>query len=278
MEYINQFKLIQEIVKGQKPDSRKLLAEIDRERVMSTIQRSKGGLPAPFICSNEPKEEENFAQIPGADKRKLLKICKKIRESPEKQLAKLLELKKRYPNVPAIYNYIGIAYACSNQSEKYYNTIIETIKKFPHYLFGKTALAEYYLKNNEHKKIPKIFDNKFEIYMHFPSSVKIFHTSEVRAFYSFIGTYYARANKQARALLCYSILEGIDPNHLATRQLGDEIIQHEIEKFRRKVLKVLPEEEFIKLRKRISEKDWQKWEKEITKDSNTGKLDFLIKM
>ena len=45
----------------------------------------------------------------------------------------------------------------------------------------------------------------------------------------------------------------------------------------KKAIEILPEEEFIKLRKWIAEKDWQKWDREIIKDSNAGKLDFLIK-
>ena len=38
----------------------------------------------------------------------------------------------------------------------------------------------------------------------------------------------------------------------------------------------LPENEYKKLRKWFSEKDWQKWDKEIERDSKSGKLDFLI--
>ncbi len=39
----------------------------------------------------------------------------------------------------------------------------------------------------------------------------------------------------------------------------------------------LPEEEFAKLRHWFSEKDWQKWDRQIEVDSESGKLDFLIK-
>jgi hypothetical protein len=39
----------------------------------------------------------------------------------------------------------------------------------------------------------------------------------------------------------------------------------------------LPEEEFIRIRQWFSEKDWQEWDKQIAQDSESGKLDFLIK-
>jgi hypothetical protein len=38
----------------------------------------------------------------------------------------------------------------------------------------------------------------------------------------------------------------------------------------------LPEQEYISLRNWFSEKDWEKWDREIIEDSDAGKLDFLI--
>lgn len=38
----------------------------------------------------------------------------------------------------------------------------------------------------------------------------------------------------------------------------------------------LPENEFAQLREWFSEKDWEKWDRQIEKDSKSGKLDFLI--
>jgi len=38
----------------------------------------------------------------------------------------------------------------------------------------------------------------------------------------------------------------------------------------------LSKEEFTLLRKWFSEKDWEKWDKQIEKDSKIGKLDSLV--
>ena len=38
----------------------------------------------------------------------------------------------------------------------------------------------------------------------------------------------------------------------------------------------LPQQEYIKLVKWFSEQDWKTWDKEIIKDSQQGKLDFLL--
>lgn len=38
----------------------------------------------------------------------------------------------------------------------------------------------------------------------------------------------------------------------------------------------LPQEEYIRLRQWFSERDWERWDKQIEADSETGKLDFLV--
>mgnify|MGYP001328454569 CR=1 FL=1 len=39
----------------------------------------------------------------------------------------------------------------------------------------------------------------------------------------------------------------------------------------------LSEEEYSQLREWFSERDWEKWDKQIEANSKSGKLDFLIK-
>jgi hypothetical protein len=38
----------------------------------------------------------------------------------------------------------------------------------------------------------------------------------------------------------------------------------------------LPYQEYIRLRQWFSERDWEKWDRQIEADSELGKLDFLI--
>ena len=39
----------------------------------------------------------------------------------------------------------------------------------------------------------------------------------------------------------------------------------------------LPEKQFVELRHWFSEKDWQKWDRQIEADTESGKLDFLVR-
>ena len=42
-------------------------------------------------------------------------------------------------------------------------------------------------------------------------------------------------------------------------------------------IEALPEEEFTELVRWLSEKDWERWDKEIEADSEARKLDFLVR-
>ena len=123
-----------------------------------------------------------------------------------------------------------------NNCGRYYNAVQDTFKKFPNYLFGKVALAEYYINYGEHQKVPKVLNHKFQIHMHYPPSVKVFHLSEVRSFHAIVGRYYLRANKINRALFCYCILADMELEHPGTKQLGDEIVFRELGDLRKKIL------------------------------------------
>lgn len=45
----------------------------------------------------------------------------------------------------------------------------------------------------------------------------------------------------------------------------------------KEAIETLPEKDYIQLRQWFSEKDWEKWDKQILVDSEAGKLDYLIK-
>lgn len=42
-------------------------------------------------------------------------------------------------------------------------------------------------------------------------------------------------------------------------------------------ISALPQESYSQLRQWFSERDWEQWDQEIAADSNSGKLDFLVR-
>jgi tetratricopeptide (TPR) repeat protein len=237
MSYINTFKLIQCLIERKTPDVKSFLEEVDEDKIIASLKKSKDGLPQPFQWTDEPVEEENFAKLSVAEKRKINKIFQRIKTEPIKQIPILLRLRKKHPNLPVLYNYLGIAYQLSQQLDKYEEIIHDTVKLFPDYLFGKVTLADYYFDRNNHKEVRKVFNNKLEIHHHFPASRTIYHISEVRSFYATIGTLHARSGNMSRAIFCYLLIQRIDPDHPLSQELGGEILLKEIAKIRKKMTK-----------------------------------------
>ncbi len=112
--------------------------------------------------------------------------------------------------------------------KKYYKILIETIEKFPDYIFGKIALSEYYLNHNRYKEISKILDNKFEITQHFTTDTEIYHISAVRGFYYITGRYFLNIGDIEMAYRSYFLLSDINIDHETTEILGQEIIAYEL--------------------------------------------------
>jgi len=207
--YLNQFELIRALQEGGAAvNFGKLLSTVNRQEVLSKVSKSTtdSNYSARILITEDAVEEENWSKMNRKDKDRIIQLFSKLRKSPEDVVEELQAFKRKYPNVPAIYNYLSICYQLTKQKEKYSAIVFDTVEKFPHYLFGKTALSEYYLNYGNYKKIPALFENKFEIVQHFPPGAAVFHISAVKSFYYVIGRYFVKARKIEMAYKSYFLL------------------------------------------------------------------------
>jgi len=200
MSYFNREMLLDTFTAQDRGERRKLMAQVDRERIEQDILNDGVCEFVPFECTYEQVEEENFAKMAESDQDLLNQIFEWVQGShveARRGLKYLHKLKKKYPRVPVIYNFIGVAYQTLGKEIKRHHVIKDTCKKFPNYVFGKISLAEYQLSAGHHEAIPEIFNHKLQLYMHYPNAGEnpIFHGVEVQSFYTVMGRYYAR-NKQ----------------------------------------------------------------------------------
>jgi len=241
MNYINQFELIKAILdhKSGYLDYKALISTVNRDQIMKRIEKTNPELKGigSFFITEEPIEEENWSKLPKRDKKRILRLNEKIKKSEDLAIVikDLLGYKLKYPDVPTIYNYLGIAYERASKQKNYLRVLIETRKKFPDYIFGKISLAEYYLSANRYKKIPALLDNKFEITQHFPTGTEAFHISAVRGFYYITGWYFALVGKIELAYKSYFLLSDLDKDYPTNEILANAIINYEIAGLRRKM-------------------------------------------
>jgi tetratricopeptide (TPR) repeat protein len=130
-----------------------------------------------YEITDEPIEEPAYRQLPKSVKEQLERLHHDAQFHPKTAIVELLKLKKRYPQVPQIYNYLAVAYSRTGEAEKSEAITKENMRQNPNYLFAKINYAEFCLEREEYEKIPEIFEQKYDLQMLYPERKK-FHVSE----------------------------------------------------------------------------------------------------
>jgi tetratricopeptide (TPR) repeat protein len=167
-------------------------------------------------------------------KEDLDRLYYKAQSKPQKAIPELLKLKKKYPHVPQIYNYLAAAYSRAGEQEKATAITQENIRKNPKYLFARINQAQIFIENKEYEKIPELFQNKYDLKMLYPKRKK-FHISEVANFMGIMGLYFAKTNQRDIAEKYHEILQEIAPSYpiakMLKRELHPDIVSRAIKKF-----------------------------------------------
>lgn len=137
---------------------------------------------------------------------------------PEKAIPKLESLISKYPKVNFLYNFLSCAYNNTGDIENANRVLLDNYKRNPNYLFAKINYAQLCLENNELDKIPRIFNQKYDLKMLYPNRNK-FHISEYVGFAGVLGEYFFRIGKKDTAKIYYNTLRKIAPRHPLTKRL-----------------------------------------------------------
>jgi len=235
MRDIDENILKSELLSEYQEITHQFLQLLDREDIDRLIFKETGEVFQPFISIDEIMPNEQYEAMTEDDRQLLMQtydwVMGKKKLEVRRGLKVLQKLKKKYPNLAMIYNFIGNAYLILGQNTKHYHALKETCKKFPNYIFGKISLAEYHLQQGHHDIIPEIFNHKLQLYMHHPElgAHPVFHQSEMRGFYTVMGRYYAREGKFEHAIKCYFLVADVEPHSPQLEALVKEIFVMGIE-------------------------------------------------
>ncbi len=169
-----------------------------------------------IIISFEPIENEWSRQIPDEVNQQIPELHQLSQVNPKEAIDRLQTLKEKYPNVPILYNYLGMSYSKINP-EKAKEIAYENYKNNPRYLFAKLNYAENCLRDENIDRIPEIFEEKYDLKLLYPNR-DTFHYSEAAGFFGVLGFYWAKKGMWEQVNIAYDILQNIDPdNEYATR-------------------------------------------------------------
>jgi len=161
--------------------------------------------------------------LPDQVKDKLELLYEKAEKKPLEAIPEILELIGKYPDLPMLYNYLGVAYARSGQKEAAEKAIEDNIHRNPDYLFARLNYAEILLARGELEKVAEVFENKFDLQLLYPKR-KQFHVSEAVGFMGIMGWYFIETDEREIAKKYYEILKQIAPHHPLTRRLHRKLL------------------------------------------------------
>jgi tetratricopeptide (TPR) repeat protein len=175
-----------------------------------------------YEITDEPIQEPSYRRLPKFIRERLENLYQVAQRQPLQAILELIELQKKYPNVPQIYNYLAVAYSYAGEKEKAEQITQENIRKNPNYLFARINQAQLLLAKKEYEKIPEVFEHKYDLQMLYPKRRK-FHLSEVANFMGIMGLYFARINEREMAEKYNEVLQEIASGYPIAKALNREL-------------------------------------------------------
>jgi hypothetical protein len=166
--------------------------------------------------------DPNFEKLPEEAKERISRTLRLSRSEPENTIPDLLELKKEFPDVPLIYNYLYNAYLITKKMKDAEAVAAENYNKNPDYLFARINYAFTKFKKKEYDKIPAIFNNKFDLKEIYPKR-KIFHISEYTGLADFLTMYFLEVKKVKEAEEIMNNLIKIVPSLAITLEIKKRV-------------------------------------------------------
>ncbi len=159
--------------------------------------------------------DENFMRelypVPYELEVQLEKLYKLAIKGKKTGIKKLTDFILKYPQVPALKNYLSVLYNKLNLSEKAYEVNHWIVAEHPDYLFGKLNLAAEYFFREEYHKMPEILGESMELKQLYPQR-DTFHISEVTGFLKIASLYFSAIGDFEQAKVRVDILNDIAPD------------------------------------------------------------------
>lgn len=154
-----------------------------------------------FKTDEEHRESESiYFELQNA---KTPKARKRIRE-------KVSRLMAANPQNPLYHNYLGI---CADSDREFKHIVVNTVRLFPDYLFGRLALANELMDHKQFDAAEKIFGNCYQLTESYPER-KTFHMSELIGFNSAMIRLFLHKDNMEEAYIYFKMLTSLVSDHL----------------------------------------------------------------
>ncbi len=202
----------------QKRRQKRLRRQAHRSRIHDFLDSDDWEV-ASFEITKEALPDPRVDALPDADRERFLDVSEGLYDRPRRLVADIEDLIRRYPHIPKLYNHLAIAYQDAGRRDDADRIFHQTYELFPEYLFGRAAYAQICMRDGETDKVPGIFNNRMTLIHLYPNR-KLFHASEVVAFFSIMAEYNSRIGNFAQAQIHLDVLNKVAPNSPAVAQVN----------------------------------------------------------
>lgn len=183
-----------------------------------------------FDALTPAESQNNFPTLASKDQALVSALGAQLRDHPETITSESCEffqqlntLRTKYPAYPVILHYISAGYKHLGKTAEFKKLTAEMYKKFPDYIFARTAQAMIYLIDDGYpEKAFEIFKGACSVKELYPHRT-VFHCSEVAAFEYFMARYFYSTGDMTRAKshlkVMQTILKEDDPLLLDVQRL-----------------------------------------------------------
>lgn len=169
-----------------------------------------------FEVCYEAQPEQALKNMPEADRNELDALYDKIEQNATEVIPRLQALKKAYPKVMLINNYLAVAYGYIDKKQQK-KVIEENYRNNKTYLFARCHYAQSCLSDGAFEKIPVIFDHKTDLKSLYPRRSR-FHINEYLAFMSVMCLYCNAVGHREQAEKIYQDIVKAAPESAEAQQ------------------------------------------------------------
>jgi tetratricopeptide (TPR) repeat protein len=127
----------------------------------------------------------------------------------KKAIQILMQLIAQYPDYPVLYANLATNYMNAGKKRKAEDIIIYLYQKFPDYLFAKIHYSLYLILQGKVNDVARVLENKWTLPDLLPGRT-LFHSSEVKAFHTFLVSYYLKTDQILKADVLFKLLREYD--------------------------------------------------------------------
>ena len=184
----------------------------------------------------DPLPSEHFQALPPHVQEAVNRLYYLAQDRPREAIGELRRMIEEYPDIPALYNYLSVAYASAGMRQEAERAIEENYRRNPEYLFARLNYADLCLKRRDYDTVLELLKGKFDLKDYYPER-SCFHISEFTGFSHVVGTYLALTGKRDAAMVVYEGLRRVAPKHPSTKLLREILRPSLARKLLRRIVK-----------------------------------------